>query len=80
MPTMTRPTAETFGALVDCSPSFVEKLRSGERLPGAALLARIVLAYDLDGTEALRALATGRYVFAAWLRREVFGETDEVAA
>lgn len=69
-----------FAQIVGCSDSLAEKIKAGTRAPSAALLARIVLAFDLDGTAALRALALGPEPFGAWLRVEVFGEAEQVAA
>ena len=76
---MARPRKiQNFADTIDLSLSAAEKILRGERLPSVPMLARIVLANDLDGTEALRAVTGGPLVFAAWLREALW--PVEVAA
>lgn len=70
--TVSRVTNEQFGYRVGCDYTMASRLRSGKRLPSRELLERIVVAYGLDGNEALTATATGPLAFARFLDEHVF--------
>lgn len=68
-----------FGEQTECDYTTASRLLSGDRAPSTGLLQRICAAYQLDGNEALAALAADRLgtskktlTFAAFLREKVF--------
>lgn len=77
--TVRRVTNEEFGALVGCDFTMASRLRNGQRLPSRELLERIVLAYGLDGNEALAATRAGADAFKDYLSAKIF-EADQDTA
>lgn len=65
-------TNRDFGKRVGCNYTMASKMRRGVRLPSGALLTRIVLAFDLDGTEAIIAYSGGSATFGEYLEKAVF--------
>ena len=65
-------TNRDFGKRVGCNYTMASKMRRGVRLPSGALLTRIVLAFELDGNEAVVAYSGGPATFGEYLEREVF--------
>jgi len=79
-------TNHAFADKVGCNYTMASRLRSGQRKPSTAMLARICEAYKLDGSVALLMLhednqkkAQGQ-IFSAWLREKVFNADDTIAA
>jgi transcriptional regulator with XRE-family HTH domain len=64
----------SFASKVGCNHTMASRLRSGQRMPSAAMLGRICDAYHLDKSVALTKYAEGRDIFSAWLREHVFGD------
>lgn len=73
-----RESNTSFARRVGCNHTMASRLRSGQRMPSAAMLVRICEAYELDRGEALDQYSKGPAEFSAWLRDVVF--RDEVAA
>jgi len=76
-------TLDAFAARVGCHFTTASRLKSGERLPGRALLGRIIEAYRLDAAEALTIYTSptdAHQLFGEYLRREVFSPDKETAS
>lgn len=72
-------TNRDFGKRVGCNYTMASKMRRGTRLPSGALLARIILAFDLDAQKAVVAYSGGSATFGAYLEQEVFNSDPELA-
>lgn len=79
--TRQRVTNHKFAELVGCNYTMASRLRSGNRMPSAAMLAKICTAFHLDEGEALRKHQQGSDVFSQWLRDSVFNPpaTDQAS-
>lgn len=66
----------SFAAKVGCNHTMASRLRSGQRMPSPGMLLAICGAYDLDEGEALRQYGQGKEAFSAWLRKNVFHDTE----
>lgn len=72
-------TNSEFAGAVGCHFTTASRIRNGERMPSAAMFARIIEAYGLDPVEAWSTYARGRPVTADYLKHRVF-EREVVAA
>jgi hypothetical protein len=70
----TKRTNRVVSEEVHISQATLSKLRTGGRLPSIELLMRLIVFYDLDPMEAMRACVMGRAVFAAYIRVKVFND------
>lgn len=66
-------TNEAFAQATGCTFTMASRLRNGRRLPSAALLIRIMDAYDLDAEEILLAHQGGPEIFGQYIRKMVYG-------
>jgi transcriptional regulator with XRE-family HTH domain len=73
-PPMHARTNQDFAEAVGTSISYASYLRAGKRLPGIALLSRIIETYGLPTGPTLEAYSQGQAVFGAFLRAAVFRE------
>lgn len=65
-------TNEAFAQATGCTFTMASRLRNGRRLPSAALLIRIIRAFDLDDSEAMRQYEKGQAAFGRFIRTEVY--------
>lgn len=69
-----------FAERIGVVESMASRLRNGTRLPSTRTLIRIIDAFGLDSDDALAAFHAGREEFAAYLRKEIWGEPSNNAA
>lgn len=71
-----RVTNDVFAERTGCDFTTASRLRNGNRMPSAALLVRIVRAFDLDMARTMEAYEAGPKDFSAYLRENVFDPAE----